>query len=112
MVPKVFHSIVKLILNKKTPLWMIIAYLSFVIPVAVVTVTIPILGGLIYNACMLSEQAVCSFPPNNMWVISKGLEWSIYLDIALLFFAYISWKCDHYIPWLYKKFGRRFKEDL
>jgi hypothetical protein len=106
MIPNIFDWISKWMLEEKTPLWMILAYISFVIPIAALIFTIPTFGGLWYNLCMLTNQPSCSFGPNYMWVISNGLAACVYLDIFLFILAYISWKYDHYIPWLYRKFGR------
>lgn len=102
----IFDRISKRMLEEKTPLWMIVAYVSFVIPVAVLIFMLPTFGGFWFEACKATGQSSCQFPPNFMWIISTGLVALVDLDIAVLFLAYVSWKYDHYVPWLYRKFGR------
>lgn len=98
------YKIIELVRTDKVPLWAIVAYVTFTIPVAILITIIPVFGSFWYNSCQILGAATCEFPPDYMWVIRTGLEWSFYLDIALLIFAYLSWKLDHYLPWLYRNF--------
>ena len=102
----IFDWISKRMLEEKTPLWMILAYLSLVIPVVVLIFMLPTFGEMWFEACKATGQSSCQMPQNYLWIFSTGLSAIADLDIALLFLAYVSWKYDHYIPWLYRKFGR------
>jgi hypothetical protein len=101
-------------MKQKTPLWFIVAMISYAIPIGVLILIFPIFGEMWYQLCQLQFVGFtsCEFPPNNMWVITTGLEWSAFLDVVLIIWAYITWKLDYLIPWLEIKFNTHGRETL
>jgi hypothetical protein len=104
---RIDKKIIEKLKEQKTPLWFLVAIVAYSLPIAVLIVMFPLFGGMQYQLCQLSGAPVCSFPPNNMWVITEGLTWAMFLDLVLIIWAYLTWKFDYLVPWLERKFGKK-----
>jgi hypothetical protein len=83
--------------GEKTPLWVIVAFISYCIPVGILIMIFPLFGSMLWNQLGIDAQP--------SWVIIEGLRWSAYLDIFLLIWAYLVLKLEYLYPLLDTKFN-------